>query len=196
MLLQSSHTWFCLKLSGNGDNRPCTRSPTLRNWRLQAKDKSLHQVSFLISVEEREAQAEMGGSNTPDCLRPPQQGDGQRLPGPACPSRGLPSGGTQLGSASAWLHPPQNVDTLSLLSRVPLSVTPGPAAHQAPPSMGFSRQEHWSGLPISSTRGSSQPRDPAGISCIAGRFFTTEPPGKPSQYGTCVLQVFSIHELT
>ena len=36
---------------------------------------------------------------------------------------------------------------LSLFSRVRLCVTPETAAHQAPPSLGFSRQEHWSGLP-------------------------------------------------
>ena len=33
------------------------------------------------------------------------------------------------------------------LSRVRLLATPWTAAHQAPPSMGLSRQEHWSGLP-------------------------------------------------
>ena len=32
------------------------------------------------------------------------------------------------------------------LSRVRLSVTPGTVAYQAPPTMGFSRQEYWSGL--------------------------------------------------
>ena len=32
------------------------------------------------------------------------------------------------------------------LSRVPLLATPWTAAHQAPPSLGFSRQEHWSGV--------------------------------------------------
>ena len=36
------------------------------------------------------------------------------------------------------------------LSRVWLFVTPWTAAHQAPPSMGFSRQEYWSGLPLPS----------------------------------------------
>ena len=36
------------------------------------------------------------------------------------------------------------------LSRVWLSVTPWTAAHQAPPSMGFSRQEYWSGVPLPS----------------------------------------------
>ena len=35
---------------------------------------------------------------------------------------------------------------LSRFSRVQLCATPQTAAHQAPPSLGFSRQEHWSGL--------------------------------------------------
>ena len=39
---------------------------------------------------------------------------------------------------------------LSRFSRVQLCVTPEMAAHQAPPSLGFSRQEHWSGLPFPS----------------------------------------------
>ena len=34
------------------------------------------------------------------------------------------------------------------LSRVQLLVTPWTAAYQAPPSMGFSRQEYWSGVPL------------------------------------------------
>ena len=36
------------------------------------------------------------------------------------------------------------------LSRVRLFMTPWTAAHQAPPSMGFSRQENWSGVPLPS----------------------------------------------
>ena len=36
------------------------------------------------------------------------------------------------------------------LSRVRLFVTPWTAAYQAPPSMGFSRQEYWSGVPLPS----------------------------------------------
>ena len=39
---------------------------------------------------------------------------------------------------------------LSRFSRVRLCATPWTAAHQAPPPMGFSRQEHWSGLPLPS----------------------------------------------
>ena len=39
---------------------------------------------------------------------------------------------------------------LSRFSRVRLYATPETAAHQVPPSLGFSRQEHWSGLPFPS----------------------------------------------
>ena len=39
---------------------------------------------------------------------------------------------------------------LSHFSRVWLCATPETAAHQTPPSLGFSRQEHWSGLPFPS----------------------------------------------
>ena len=39
---------------------------------------------------------------------------------------------------------------MKLLSRVRLLVTQWTAAHQAPPSMGFSRQEYWSGVPLPS----------------------------------------------
>ena len=37
---------------------------------------------------------------------------------------------------------------LSLFSRVQLCATPETAAHQAPPSLGFSKQEHWRGSPL------------------------------------------------
>ena len=39
---------------------------------------------------------------------------------------------------------------VKLLSRVRLLVTPWTAAYQAPLSMGFSRQEYWSGVPLPS----------------------------------------------
>ena len=37
---------------------------------------------------------------------------------------------------------------VKLFSRIRLLVTPWTAAYQAPPSMGFSRQEYWSGVPL------------------------------------------------
>jgi len=39
---------------------------------------------------------------------------------------------------------------VKLLSRVQPSATPWTAAFQAPPSIGFSRQEYWSGMPLPS----------------------------------------------
>ena len=50
------------------------------------------------------------------------------------------------------IFPQHHVQTslLSRFSRVRLCVTPQSAAHQVPPSLGFSRQEHWSGLPFPS----------------------------------------------
>ena len=47
---------------------------------------------------------------------------------------------------------------LNHFSRVWLCATPQTAAHQAPPSLGFSRQEHWSGVPLPSPCSNS--RDP------------------------------------
>ena len=42
------------------------------------------------------------------------------------------------------------------LSRVGLLATPWTAAYQAPPPMGFSRQEYWSGVPLPSPRNEGQ----------------------------------------
>ena len=54
---------------------------------------------------------------------------------------------------------------MKLLSRVRLFATPWTVAHQAPLSMGFSRQEYWSGLPFPSPGDLSnpgiEPRSPA-----------------------------------
>ena len=44
---------------------------------------------------------------------------------------------------------------------------PWTGAHQAPPSMGFSRQEYWSGLPWPPPGESSQPRDWTYICCVS-----------------------------
>ena len=63
------------------------------------------------------------------------------------------------------------------------SVTPWTVAHQAPLSMEFSRQENWSGLTFPSPGYLPDPgiKPKSSTSpALAGRFFTTEPPGKPS----------------
>ena len=54
----------------------------------------------------------------------------------------------QLWLGAPWASPGQTVVCCAqLLSRVPLCAAPWTAACQAPLSMGFSRQEYWSGLP-------------------------------------------------
>ena len=75
--------------------------------------------------------------------------------------------------------PPETWHDMYVLSRVRLFVTPGTIACQASPSMGFSRQEYWSGLPFP-TPGDLldpgiKPTSPVSLA-LAGRFFTTVSP--------------------
>ena len=58
------------------------------------------------------------------------------------------------------------------------SVTPWAVACQAPPSMGFSREEYWSGLPFPSPGDLPDPEIEPTPPALAGGFFTTEPSGK------------------
>ena len=58
--------------------------------------------------------------------------------------------GSSAFSNSLYFFPSSRWLPLSSFSRVRLCATPETAAHQAPPSLGFSRQEHWSGLPFPS----------------------------------------------
>ena len=68
---------------------------------------------------------------------------------------------------------------VKLLSHVRLFVTQWTVAHQAPLSMGFSRQEYWSGLPFPSTgdlpNPGIEPRSPV----LQVDILSSEPPGKP-----------------
>ena len=61
--------------------------------------------------------------------------------------------------------------------------------HQASLSMGFSRQESWSGVPLPSLGdlpdSGIKSRSPA----LAGRFFTFEPPGKPRYVKWCLISL-------
>ena len=50
---------------------------------------------------------------------------------------------------------------------------------QAPLSMGFPRQEYWSGLPPPSPGDLPNPEIKPASSALEGRFFTTETPGEP-----------------
>ena len=59
------------------------------------------------------------------------------------------------------------------------SATPQTVARQAPLSMGFPRQESWSGLPFPSPGALPDPGMALRFPELAGGFFTTELPGKP-----------------
>ena len=77
----------------------------------------------------------------------------------------------------------------SVLSRSVMSdsATPWTVAYQALPSMGFSRQEYWSGLPFPSPgdlpNPGIEPRSPA----LQTDALPSEPPGKPCRGCDCVI---------
>ena len=58
------------------------------------------------------------------------------------------------------------------------SAIPWTVGHQAPLSMGFPKKEYWSGSPFPSPGHIPNPGSELTSSALAGRFFTTEPPGK------------------
>ena len=63
------------------------------------------------------------------------------------------------------------------VSRVRLFVTPWTVAYQAPPSMGFSRQEYWSGLPFPSPGDLPNPGIKPKPPTLQADALTSEPPG-------------------
>ena len=65
------------------------------------------------------------------------------------------------------------------LSRVRLFAIPRTIARQAPPSMGFSRQEYWSGLPSPSPGDLPDPGIELWSPALQADALTSEPPGKP-----------------
>ena len=65
---------------------------------------------------------------------------------------------------------------MKLLSRVQLFATPWTVAFQASPSMGFSRQEYWSGLPFPSPGDLPNPGMEPGSPALEADALTSEPP--------------------
>ena len=59
------------------------------------------------------------------------------------------------------------------LSRAQLLATPWTAAHQAPPSMGFSRQEYWSGVPLPSPKLAASSGQQNGLNYSPWKYLTT-----------------------
>ena len=70
-----------------------------------------------------------------------------------------------------------------VLSDVCHFVTPWTVAHQASLSVGFPRQEYWSGLPVPSPGDLPDSGIKPGSPALAGGYFTAELPGKPQVIG-------------
>ena len=68
------------------------------------------------------------------------------------------------------------------LSRVQLFATLWTVAYQAPPSMGFSKQEYWSGLPLPSPGDLPDPGIEPRSPTLEADTLTSEPPGSLMKY--------------
>ena len=68
------------------------------------------------------------------------------------------------------------ISEVKSLSRVRLFVTPWTVAHKAPLSMGFSRQEYWSGVPFPSPGGLPDPGIEPRSPTLEAEALTSEPP--------------------
>ena len=66
---------------------------------------------------------------------------------------------------------------VKLLSRVQLFVNPWTVAYHTPLSMGFSRQEYWSGLPFPSSEDLPNPGMEPGSLALQADALPSEPPG-------------------
>ena len=75
----------------------------------------------------------------------------------------------------AWL--PAQLSSVQSLSHVQLFATPWTVARQAPLSMEFSGQDHWSGLPFPTPGDLPNPEIEPMSPALAGRLFTTVLPG-------------------
>ena len=84
---------------------------------------------------------------------------------------------------------------LSHFSCVRLCATPETAAHQAPPSLGFSRQEYWSGVPSPSPMHKSEKWKEVAQSCLAQSCLTLRDPMDCSPPGSSVHGIFQARVL-
>ena len=157
--------WRVLKKpwsTGEGNGKPlqysCLRTPwtvwkgkKIGHWKMNSPDQQLPnmllEISREITPEKNEAAAAAKSLQSCLTLCDPIDGSPRGSPVPGIlQARTLEWVAISFSNAWRW-----KVKVKSL-SRVRLLVTPWTAAHQAPPSMGFSRQEYWSGVPLPSAR--------------------------------------------
>ena len=92
----------------------------------------------------------------------------------SCPTLCDPIDGSPLGSSVPGILQARTLEWVAIsfsnaskwkvkvksLSRPRLLATPRTAAYQAPPSMGFSRQEYWSGVPLNQNQKKKKKKNP------------------------------------
>ena len=78
----------------------------------------------------------------------------------------------------------------------PTPCDPWTVAHQASPSMGFSRQEYWSGLPFPSPGDLPDPGIEPGFPTLEPDSLTSEPPGKQQTFKISAKKAFEFQEET
>ena len=119
----------------------------IRNFRLSLYSYVQHKLCHFLTLIFVFSDAAAAAKSLQSCLtlRDPIDGSppGSRIPG-ILQARTLEWVAISFSNAWKWKV------KVKLLSRVQLLVTPWTVAHQAPPSMGFSRQEYWSGVPLPS----------------------------------------------
>ena len=129
---------LCRTLSDHMDSSPPGSSV---HGTLQARVLEWGAIAFFYNAPAAAAAAAKSLQSCPTLCDPM---DGSP---PGSPVRGILQARTlkwvAISFSSAWKWKVKG----KLLSRVRLLVTPWTAAHQAPPSVGFSRQEYWSGVP-------------------------------------------------
>ena len=130
LLSRFSHVWLCDPIDSSPPGSPV---PGI----LQARTLEWVAISFSNAWNDK---WKWSCSVVSDSVRPHRR-QPTRLPSP------WDSPGKNTGVGYHFLL--QRVKVKSL-SHVPLLATPWTAAHQAPPSMGFSRQEYWNGVPLPS----------------------------------------------
>ena len=103
------------------------------------------------------------------------------------PHPGIEPGSPALQADALPSEPPGKLRVKSL-SRVQLFATPWTVAYLAPPSMGFSRQEYWSGLPFPSPGDLPNPGIKPGSLALQADTLLSEPPGKPTNT-SCIFSI-------
>ena len=87
----------------------------------------------------------------------------------------------------------EHLSSVQSFSLVQFFATPWTVAYQASLSIGFSRQQCWSGLPFPSPGDLPDPGLEPGSPALQADALPSEPPGKPKQvYSQCKLRFFQL----